>query len=212
MRISYTVMAALLHAGCAQQGTVPEYRVMAFVTLPKRTRSAFSLVEMVMVITIIGIIAAIAVPKLSTASRHTEAKALQASVTNIRRAIDRYFAEHNRFPGYDPGSGTPSGAKFPDQLMKFTDLAGNTSDTKSSVFRFGPYIRPPFPKNPTNDLDTVHSKATPGAADPADGSVGWIAVLSTGDFGISASDTEIEKVVGNVGAVAENVKALIKVR
>lgn len=165
-----------------------------------------------MVITIMGVLAAIAVPRINNASRRAQANALQTSITHIRRAIDRYFAEHNRFPGYNPASGLPDGTMFHDQLMKFTDLAGNVSDAKSQVYRFGPYLRAPFPKNPTNDLDTVHAKATPGDADPADGSVGWITVLSTGDFGISASDAEIDKIVEDVSTTEGDLKKVIKLR
>jgi len=165
-----------------------------------------------MVIIIIGIVSAIAVPRINGASHQTQANALQASVTNVRKAIDQYFAEHNRFPGYNPGNGAPDGAKFHDQLMKYTDLAGNVSDAKSTVYRFGPYLRAPFPKNPTNDLDSVHAKANPAAADPPDGSVGWITELATGDFGISASDARIDDLIGDIGEVAETAKKIIKMR
>ena len=175
-------------------------------------RSAFSLVELVVVVVILGVISAIAVPRISSGSRRATVNALQTSVTNVRRAIDRYFAEHEKFPGYDPSTGSPDGSKFHDQLMKFTDAQGNASDTKTSVYKYGPYLRPPFPKNPTNDLDTVHAKLNPAAANPADGSVGWITDLATGDFGISASDAEIDKVVVDVGSAVDNVKKIIKLR
>jgi prepilin-type N-terminal cleavage/methylation domain-containing protein len=178
----------------------------------RQHHSAFTLVEMVMVIIIIGIISAIAVPRIGLAARRAQANALQASVTNIRKAIDRYFSEHNRFPGYNPTNSAPDGTEFQDQLMKFTDLAGHVSDVKTSDYRYGPYLRPPFPKNPTNDLDTVYAKANPAAADPADGSVGWITELETGDFGISASDAAVDKIVSDVSSVADDVRKLVKLR
>ena len=37
-------------------------------------------------------------------------------------------------------------------------------------------------------------KANAAAASPADGSVGWVAVLSTGDFGISATSADLDKI------------------
>ena len=36
--------------------------------------------------------------------------------------------------------------------------------------------------------------AFPADANPADGSVGWVAVLSHGFFGISATDSELERI------------------
>jgi prepilin-type N-terminal cleavage/methylation domain-containing protein len=154
-------------------------------TLPRSTRrnrcpQAFSLVELVIVVTIIGIIASIAVPRISSVAANSKANALQASVASVRKAIDIYFAEHGRYPGYDPSNGTPSGPKFVDQLLKFTDEKGNPSDTMGGEFVYGPYLRPPFPKNPANGLATVFVKATPGAANPANGAFGWVAVLSHG--------------------------------
>lgn len=166
-------------------------------TLPNshaRRRHAFSLVELVIVVTIIGIVASIAVPRLSTVAASSKANALQASLASVRKAIDIYYAEHGRYPGYDPSNGSPSGSKFVDQLMKFTDEAGNPSDTLGGAFVYGPYLRPPFPKNPANDLATVFVKATPAVADPANGAAGWVAVLSHGYFGVHATDVELERI------------------
>ena len=57
-----------------------------------------------------------------------------------------------------------------------------------------PNLRPPFPTNPANGLKTVHVKAAPQDAAPAEGSVGWVAVLSHGYFGISASESDLDGV------------------
>ncbi|MDO8631264.1 MAG: hypothetical protein Q7R41_12300, partial [Phycisphaerales bacterium] len=59
---------------------------------------------------------------------------------------------------------------------------------------YGPYLRAPFPVNPANKLRTVRVKSDPTSPDPADGSVGWVAVLSTGDFGVSATDVQLDKI------------------
>lgn len=160
----------------------------------KRSHRAFSLVEMVMVVTIIGIIAAIAVPRFSESSRRAAGNALLASVENVRTAIDCYYAEHGKYPGYTPGTNTPDGAQFVDQLTKFSNASGATSSGNGSGFVYGPYLRPPFPKNPTNQLATVFVKASPGDADPAAGSYGWVAVLSHGYFGVSATDASLEEI------------------
>lgn len=158
------------------------------------TRGAFSLVELVMVVTIIGMISAIAVPRVSAAAQSAKANALRLSMTSIRKAVDAYYAEHSLYPGADPSTKAPDGADFVDQLLRYSDENGNTQDTYGYPFVYGPYLRAPFPSNPINNLNTVHVKATPGAANPAAGSVGWIAVLSHGYFMIDASDVELEDV------------------
>jgi prepilin-type N-terminal cleavage/methylation domain-containing protein len=153
----------------------------------------FSLVELVIVVVIIGIIAAIAVPRISGAASGSHRNALMQSVVNVRKSIEHYYAEHGRYPGYN-GGGSADATFFVRQLTEYTDADGTPNATPSSTFRFGPYLRPPFPTNPLNDLDTVHVKTTAADANPADGSVGWIAVLSTGAFGISATAGEIARV------------------
>lgn len=172
-------------------------------TLHLRPR-AFTLVELVMVVVIIGIVAGIAVPRMTSATTHASANAMQATLMNVRTAIECYYAEHNRYPGYDP-AGLASGDHFVKQLLMYSDASGNSNATRSSTYKFGPYLRAPFPVNPANNLATVHVKETRAALSPADGSVGWVAVLATGDFGVSATDTQLEKIgiieeLGKAGA------------
>jgi len=166
---------------------------------------AFTLVELVMVVVIIGIVAGIAVPRMSTTASHASANALQATLMNVRTAIECYYAEHNKYPGYDPANGSANGVHFVNQLTMYSDASGNGNATRSATYKFGPYLRKPFPVNLANNLATVHVKETRAAANPGDGSVGWVAVLSTGDFGVSATDAQLEQIgvieaLGKAGA------------
>ena len=169
-----------------------------------KSHRAFSLVELVVVVVIVGIIAAIAVPRMSGAATQAKMNALEQNLAVVREAIDHYYAEHNRFPGYDPSSGTRDDDYFVDQLLLFTDEAGKTSDTYGHPYVYGPYLRKPFPANPFNDLRTVYVKAVPSDANPAEDAAGWVAVLSTGDFGINAEESELAQ----LGASTENVKEM----
>jgi type II secretory pathway pseudopilin PulG len=148
----------------------------------------------VIVVTIIGILSAIAVPRLTSASGTARGKALAATLTNVRKAIDIYYAEHGSYPGYLPGTATPDDESFVQQLTQFTNRAGNTSTAYGSPYIFGPYLRTPFPANPTNDLRTVNVKANPTDADPAPGAFGWVAVLATGAFSVHATDADLDDV------------------
>ena len=186
-------------------GPRTRYRLLRSVPAARRLR-AFTLVELVMVVTIIGIVAAIAVPRMSNASASANANALQMTLTNVRKAIDCYYAEHSKYPGYDPTTEAANGAEFVKQLLMYSDAKGRTQATYGGGYVYGPYLRAPFPTNPTNSLKTVHVKANPGAANPADGSVGWVAVLSNGDFGISATDAALD----NVGVIKIEMKAELR--
>ncbi len=169
-------------------------------------RSAFSLVELVIVVTIIGVLASIAVPRMTGASAGAKANALQATLANVRKTIDIYYAEHGQYPGYDSATGLPNNAAFVDQLLMYTDAAGKTNATHGGTYKYGPYLRSPFPRNPINKLDTVFVKAVPGDADPADGAFGWVAVLSHGYFGISATDADLDDIGIDTTAIKTAVK------
>lgn len=160
---------------------------------PRRggSRPAFTLVELVMVVVILGIMAALAAPRVSRGAKGASAHALEATLTNVRKAIDHYYAEHGRYPGYNPADGTPSGTAFIRQLTQFTDDVGAPRATYGGAWIYGPYLREPFPANPFNQLSTVAVVQTLASARPSPGSTGWIAVLSTGDFKVNSTDAEL---------------------
>lgn len=164
---------------------------------------AFSLVELVMVVAIIAIIAAIAMPRITQAGRRAQANALLATLENVRAAIDHYYAEHNRYPGYNPSTSAPSGAWFINQLTRFSDEQGNVADLTTSQYKYGPYLRKPFPTNPINGLSDVHvraSSSTPVAA----GSTGWIASLDDGTFDVNSTVADLER----LGTLAEEIVSI----
>ena len=97
--------------------------------VPKKKR-AFSLVELIIVIVILGVIAAIAVPRISRGAKGADESAVRQDLGILRVAIEMYSAEHSgKVPGADGSEGT-----FKDQLLKYTDKSGNTSDTKTGLY------------------------------------------------------------------------------
>ena len=173
---------------------------------PARRRGAFSLIELVIVVTIIGVVASIAVPRISSASSGVNEAALQATLANVRKTIDIYFAEHGKYPGYAPGTNTTDNTKFVEQLLMYSDTHGAPNGTYSATYKYGPYLRAPFPTNPINELNNVFVKAAPSDADPSCDAFGWIAVLSHGYFGICASDAELD----DIGIDDQATKIIVK--
>lgn len=151
-----------------------------------RIRAGFSLVELVLVIAIIAIVAGIAVTRYTSGSGAAEANALAKTLQNVRNAIERFYAEHQKYPGFNPSNGSPNGTWFVDQLTQYSDIEGNVSRTPSPTFLYGPYLREPFPANPANGLSTVRVRANSGINVPFD-STGWVANLDDGKFNINTS-------------------------
>ena len=166
----------------------------------QRNRPGFSLVELVIVVVIIGIIAAIAVPRISSASRTAERNAVQATLANVRNAVDLFYIDHNCFPGFNPSGGGADGQWFVDQLTLYTDAEGNTSDTPGYPFVYGPYLRRPFPVNPLNGLATVAARATESDS-VLTGSTGWVATLRTGAFDGNAPHQQVQEVAAEAEQV-----------
>lgn len=61
-------------------------------------RAAFTLIELLLVVVIIGILAAIVVPKLTGRSEDAKIGATQATMKNIRTALGMYETDNGKFP------------------------------------------------------------------------------------------------------------------
>jgi prepilin-type N-terminal cleavage/methylation domain-containing protein len=156
----------------------------------EKKRWAFSLVELVIVIVILGIIAAIAIPRISSGSKNAGESALKADLASLRNGIDWYYGEHkNIFPGANgdgAGGAANSEAAFVSQMTQYSDADGNVSPDKDPAYPFGPYIRNKFPKSPVGPNNgsngvTVVAQDTALTTSPVDGK-GWVYSTSTGQI------------------------------
>jgi len=132
-----------------------------------KSQSGFTLVEILIVVVILGILAAIVIPQFTSASTEAKESALVSDLQAMRSQIELYKIHHN-----DQLPGTVSGVDFATAMTSKTNQAGEVGTT--ALHRFGPYMRN-VPSNPFNDLNTVELDGTAG-----DDSAGWNFVTAAG--------------------------------
>ena len=150
----------------------------------------FTLVEVLIVVIVLAILAAIALPQLNGNSDTARVAALDGSLTRLRNAVELYYHQHgSTYPGvrnHRDGSTVTSAAaaesSFVAQLTLFSDAAGRTRTMKDDTFRYGPYLIGGIPANPFNRRRHVVCRTDdPGALGiTSDGSSGWMYFVTTG--------------------------------
>ena len=160
-------------------------------------KRAFSLVELMMVIALLGILAAIILPTFK--GHVTEAKKATAkdNLRIYRSAIELYTAHHNDPPGYLNGLISTSSATFLAQLMYTTDQNGQLSggsEVKTATYPFGPYLKT-VPENPFNNRNTI-SVLGAGEDFPASatGQFGWVYQPQTKSMKLDWPGTDSEDI------------------
>lgn len=137
---------------------------------------AFTLVEILIVVIILGILAAIVVPKFSTASATARASMLADDLRLIRTQVTIFKSQHSDVaPGY-------IGLIRGGDANEATLIAHMTTVTNDGAHHYGPYLRE-MPINPLNGKNSVLI-VPDGATLPTagDDTCGWIYQPSTLTF------------------------------
>jgi prepilin-type N-terminal cleavage/methylation domain-containing protein len=123
----------------------------------------FTLVEILIVVIILGVLAGVALPRFTTSAEDSKLSSLNADLAILERACELYKHQHmGRWPGaYSHITGNPVGSNAQaklailPQLTQYSNIKGQTSKTKDSEFKFGPYLKNGIPVNPYNGNNTV---------------------------------------------------------
>ena len=131
--------------------------------MKRQTRKGFTLIEILIVVIILGILAAIVIPQFTNASKEAKQSALVTMVQSLRSQIALFKLQHNDYlPGCNPVSNTTfAEATFWDQMTLFSDLAGGTQAAKDATHVYGPYMQSK-PVNPLNSSSSVAAAAAVG--------------------------------------------------
>lgn len=131
---------------------------MARRCMRRRTSSGFSLVEMVVVVLVLGIIAAVAAPRMFDTTSDAKANSTKLNLTVIRDALELYKSQNGAYPA----------------------ASSITTDLKN-------FLRGTFPA-PQVGAGKGSATVKASAKDPIDdptGADGWIYNEATGEFRVN---------------------------
>jgi general secretion pathway protein G len=146
--------------------------------ISRRSRkNGFTLVEILIVVIILGILAAIVIPQFTNASTSARVSSLQSQLQTFRSQIQLFKLQHNdTLPDLVTNQWS--------QLMSKTNVAGTVDTTATGLF--GPYLES-VPSNPLNTNNTVAGAAGAG--------VGWIYANTGATAGIITATNQTPTVV-----------------
>lgn len=139
-------------------------------------RTGFTLVEILIVVVILGILAAIVIPQFTEASTEAKTSSLCTDLQSVRSQIELYKIQHNdNLPGVANALHTGT-AGFSGAMTGQTDIYGVVG------VPYGPYLQ----KLPMNQFTNKNTVNTAGGV-LGDDSHGWEFNTATGAF--HADDT-----------------------
>ena len=145
-----------------------------------RAKRGFNLVELLIIVVILGILAAIVIPQFSQASIEAKESSLCAELQAMRSHIELYKIQHqDRLPGAD-------GASVEAALIGLTNIDGSVAE-QAGPDVYGPYMQK-IPTNPFNDLNTIRQDGAAAGANTH----GWRLDMTTGAF-----QTDDDKLCGD---------------
>ena len=129
----------------------------------RTNKSGFTLVEILIVVIILGILAAIVIPQFTNASQDARKSSLTSQLQTMRSQIELYKLQH--VPTLPPGLttvGTIVSATAWKELTLATDLNG----TANVAGKYGPYLQsaPVNPLNNSSDVKVVAADVAFGGA------------------------------------------------
>ena len=156
---------------------------------------AFTLMEILIVVAILGILAALTLPTFQDHITEAKEAAVKDNLRILRQQIEIYAAQHNGVPPgcYNEELGS---FLFTIQMIYSTNVSGQASGmpVKNDTHPFGPYISA-IPSNPFNNIRIVKVLGDDDEfPTDATGNFGWIYKPSTKTIKLNWNGTDTEGV------------------
>jgi general secretion pathway protein G len=161
-----------------------------------RKSKGFTLIEILIVVIILGILAAIVIPQFSNASTSAKTSAVQSTTQSLRQQVSLYKLQH--------GDKLPDAANFWHLMTTATDSAGNDYPGAANDGPFGPYMQS-TPTNSLNGSTTILNSTAVYAPPPATpvsaaSTCGWVydygTLAAPGTGRLWGTDADSQKLVG----------------
>lgn len=141
-------------------------------------QAGFTLVELLIVVIILGILAAIVLPQFASTTDDAKIGALDTNLSTLRSSIELYYQQHGAYPSAvgDGTNAANSTAAFISQLTQYSSAAGGVSASKTGSFVYGPYLKKAtLPVEPMSGLNTLVISTAGTLGMTADGAAtgGW---------------------------------------
>jgi len=148
----------------------------------KKMKRGFSFVELMIVVAVLGILAAVILPTFQEHITTAKQATAKDNLRVLRSAIELYAAQHRDVaPGYADGdtSTQPNQWVFQWQLTKVTNTQGQVAEPGTAGYDHGPYLQC-IPENPFNQMRTPKMVLnTEPLPEEATGTFGWIYKAAT---------------------------------
>ncbi|MEM6334053.1 MAG: prepilin-type N-terminal cleavage/methylation domain-containing protein [Planctomycetota bacterium] len=158
-------------------------------------RNGFTLVEILIVVVILGILAAIVIPQFTSASESAKASSLTTQLQSIRSQLELYQINHN---GDYPDAGVEAPTGSTGQWSALTETTDQSGDVAGDDF--GPYLQ----KAPSNPFtNAANNTVVDGLGGAGNDDTAWHYDPLTGDIqAVLPNATAIDTGLLDVGTAA----------
>jgi len=174
-----------------------QHSVLSTKTSAFSSNKGFTLLELLLVVIVLGILAAVAIPQFTDMTKDAKEAALKSTLASLRNAIELYSQQHKFiYPGdkkYTDGTSTATAQEredsFINQLTLYSKDDGRTSASLDRTnYPYGPYLKQGIPANPLaispsgTEKGALVGTATTTITAEASPTKGWRASTKTGQI------------------------------